>query len=116
MRLDYVPLLKIQRDLYELPRGFERFREYLRTMTDPESGDLKFPLVAMNPMGKDHVTALLDALAVDRAEPLFLDGVHELPVDDEGSGRVAVEGVQAQDRRHVRRPGVVSAPPTSRGS
>lgn len=66
MRLDYVPLLKIQRDLYELPRGFERFREYLRTMTDPESGDLKFPLVAMNPMGKDHLPPFLDhLLAID---------------------------------------------------
>lgn len=32
MNLEYVPLLQVQRDLYKLPRGFERFREYLRTM------------------------------------------------------------------------------------
>jgi hypothetical protein len=38
----------------------ERFREYIRTMTDPETGDLALPLVAMNPMGKDHVPALID--------------------------------------------------------
>ena len=52
MRLEYVPLLKVQRDLYELPRGMERFREYIRTMSDAATGDLKFPLVAMNPMGR----------------------------------------------------------------
>jgi hypothetical protein len=62
MNFEYVPLLQIQRDLYKLPRGFERFREYLRTMIDPDSGDLKLPLVAMNPMGKDHLPAFLDKL------------------------------------------------------
>jgi hypothetical protein len=61
MTLEYVPLLRIQRDLYDLPRGFERFREYIRTMTD-ESGELKLPLVAMNPMGKDHLPPFLDHL------------------------------------------------------
>lgn len=43
-----------------MPRGVERFREYIKTMTDPETGDLVLPLVAMNPMGKDHVPALID--------------------------------------------------------
>lgn len=44
-----------------MPRGMDRFREYIRTMVDAETGDLALPLVAMNPMGKDHVPALLDA-------------------------------------------------------
>jgi len=66
MKLEYVPLLKVQRDLYELPRGMERFREYIRTMSDAVSGDLKLPLVAMNPMGKDHLPPFLDhLLAID---------------------------------------------------
>jgi hypothetical protein len=66
MRLSFLPLLRIQRDLYALPRGMERFREYIKTMTDPETGDLALPLVAMNPMGKDHVPALIDEyLALD---------------------------------------------------
>jgi hypothetical protein len=60
MRLSFLPLLQIQRDLYAMPRGMERFREYIRTMTDPETGDLALPLVAMNPMGKDHIPALID--------------------------------------------------------
>ena len=59
MTLEYVPLLKVQRDLYDLPRGIERFREYIQTMTG--GGDeLKLPLVAMNPMGKDHLPPFLD--------------------------------------------------------
>jgi hypothetical protein len=62
MKLEYVPLLQVQRDLYQMPRGFDRFREYLSTMIEPETGDLKLPLVAMNPMGKDHLPVFLDRL------------------------------------------------------
>lgn len=66
MQLQYVPLLEIQRELYDLPRGVERFREYLQTMIDPATKDLKLPLVAMNPMGKDHLPTFLDTLlAID---------------------------------------------------
>jgi hypothetical protein len=60
VRLEFVPLLQVQRDLYSLPRGWERFRAYLQTMVDPETKDMKLPLGAMNPMGKDHVPTLLD--------------------------------------------------------
>jgi hypothetical protein len=63
MKLEYVPLLPIQRQLQALPRGYERFRQYLRTMTTQDRTGLELPsLVIMNPMGKEHVTALLDAL------------------------------------------------------
>ena len=66
MKLEFVPLLQVQRDLYRLPRGMERFRAYLKTMIDPETNDLKLPLSAMNPMAKDHAPALLDRnLALD---------------------------------------------------
>jgi hypothetical protein len=62
MKLDYVPLLRIQRQLHGIPRGRERFRQYLRTIF-PDGTNVELPsLLAMNPMGKDHVTALLDAL------------------------------------------------------
>lgn len=61
MTIEFVPLLQIQRDLYELPRGRERFEAYLRTMIDPRTGDLSLPLVPMNPMGREHVPALLDS-------------------------------------------------------
>src|SRR5262245_11435904 len=77
MTIDYVRLLQVQRDLYELPRGFVRFRAYLRTMVDPATGDLALPLVPMNPMGKEHVPALLDDYL-----RLDADGVAEQAVSE----------------------------------
>lgn len=58
MKLEFVPLLQVQRDLYRMPRGMERFRAYIQTMVDPETKDLQLPLVAMNPMG---IAANLDS-------------------------------------------------------
>ena len=75
MTLTFVPLLQVQRDLYALPRGMERFREYIRTMTDAETGDLSLPLMAMNPMGKDHVPALIDAYLALDAETIAAETV-----------------------------------------
>ena len=77
MRLSFLPLLHIQRDLYALPRGMERFREYIKTMTDPETGDLALPLVAMNPMGKEHVPALIDQYLALRAETLAQNAIEQ---------------------------------------
>jgi hypothetical protein len=70
MNLDYVPLLPIQRELQSIPRGqppsfngLKRFRHYLRTISDGNTGGLAFPpLVMANPMAKEHVTARLDQL------------------------------------------------------
>ena len=75
MKLSLLPLLQIQRDLYALPRGFARFREYIKTMTDPETGDLALPLVAMNPMGKEHVPALIDQYIALDAETIAQEAI-----------------------------------------
>ncbi|MEZ5285194.1 MAG: hypothetical protein R2712_10380 [Vicinamibacterales bacterium] len=61
MAVGYRPLLQTQRDLYALPRDLSRFRAYLATLRDEATGEMALPLSAMNPMGKDHVPALLDA-------------------------------------------------------
>ena len=53
-----------------MPRGMERFREYIKTMVDAKTGDLALPLVAMNPMGKDHVPALIDEYLALGAEAI----------------------------------------------
>ena len=60
MELRHEPLLQIQRDLYALPRGRERFEAYIATMTDADTGDMALPLMSMNPMGKDHIPEILD--------------------------------------------------------
>lgn len=75
VRLTFLPLLRIQRDLSALPRGMERFREYLKTMTDADTGDLALPLVAMNPMGKDHIPALIDQYTALGAEKVAQDAI-----------------------------------------
>jgi hypothetical protein len=63
VKLDYVPLLRVQHELHGLPRDYARFRHYLRTIWGRETAGLDLlPLLWMNPMGKEHVTALLDAL------------------------------------------------------
>jgi hypothetical protein len=68
MEIEFTPMLQIQRNLYAMPRGIDRFRAYLREMIDPEVEDLRLPLVHMNPMGKDHLPALLDAMLAMQAE------------------------------------------------
>jgi hypothetical protein len=76
MQLELVPLLEVQRDLYRMPRGMERFRAYLRTLIDERTGDIALPIVTMNPMGKEHVLELLDEL---------------IRLDAEGAARRALE-------------------------
>jgi hypothetical protein len=68
MNLEYIPLLQVQRDLHAIPRGYGRFRHYLRTIFQQDELGMRVPLLAMNPMGKDHVTALLDALLALNAD------------------------------------------------
>lgn len=67
--LTYIPLLKIQRELYDVPDRRERFATYLRTMFNADGSDLDLaPLTMMNPMAKPHVAALLDALIAVNAD------------------------------------------------
>jgi hypothetical protein len=67
MNLEYVPLLRTQRGLQGLPRNYERFQQYLGTMLNQDGVELP-PLGIMNPMGKDHVTVLLDRLLALHAD------------------------------------------------
>lgn len=99
MILDYVPLLRLQRDLYRIPRGFDRFREYLRVMIEPGGNDVALPLVAMNPMGKEHVAEYLDRLLELDADTVAARAVAETApqvADAEGVFRCAL--VVADDR------------------
>jgi hypothetical protein len=94
MNLEYVPLLQLQRQLYDLPRGRERFREYLRTMRNDDASGLDLPpLVIMNPMARDHVPALLDQLlAIDTdaiATRALTEAIHHL-CDTQGDFKVGL--------------------------
>jgi hypothetical protein len=76
--LTHVPLLRVARDLYNVPRGGERFQEYLRLLTGGPD-DATMPLVALNPMGREHVAAALDALLA-----LDADGIAAQVVEEAG--------------------------------
>ena len=77
MNLEFIPLLNVQREIYNIPRGAERFRAYISTMVDPETQDLKLPIVSMNPMGKDHIPALLDSYLSLDADRLAARAAYE---------------------------------------
>ena len=71
MKIDFVPLLQLQRDLYNLPPGQARFQAYLDTLLNADGSDAELlPMAAMNPMGKAHVSAMLDALIAIDAEAI----------------------------------------------
>lgn len=71
MYIRHVPLLHVQRELQGMPRDMARFRQYLRVMLNEDGSDLEYPpLGLMNPMGREHVTALLDDLLTFDAEGL----------------------------------------------
>jgi hypothetical protein len=98
MKLEYVPMLAIQRDLYRVPRGSGRFRQYLQTMLDPETGDLRLPLTMMNPMAREHVEKYIDLLQAMGAEEAGSRAVEEaLAKIGEEPGQYRVGIVVADD-------------------
>ena len=78
MKLEYVPMLAVQRDIYRIPRGPERFQEYLTRMLDPATGDLRLPLTVMNPMAKEHVLRHVELLLAMRAEETGAQAVRDV--------------------------------------
>lgn len=92
MRLTLLPALQKQRELLDIPRGMGRFREYLAAMTGG-TRDVVLPIMAMNPMGREHVAKALDDLIDIRAEDMAASAAAEAAerlVGVEGSLRVAL--------------------------
>lgn len=78
MNFEFVPLLQLQRDLLSIPRGWARFQEYLRVILKEDRSDIRLPpLAIMNPMGKEHVSALLDTLLAIGAEDAAANALGE---------------------------------------
>ncbi len=67
MKVDYVPLLERMREFYRMPRAPERFQEFLRIGLTPDRQDVALPpFLSLNPMAREHVSALIDDyLALD---------------------------------------------------
>ncbi|NJM96844.1 MAG: hypothetical protein HC800_06330 [Phormidesmis sp. RL_2_1] len=79
MKIELVPLLQLQRDLYSIPRGQERFRTYLKTIINADGSDLEVPpLAVINPMGKDHIAGILDVLLAIEADAVAARAISEV--------------------------------------
>ena len=82
MKIEYVSLLQVQRDIYRTPRGMQRFAEYLEVLRSGLADrTLPVPLIGINPMAREHVDAHLDRL---------------LELDADGLGARAAAEVAAQ--------------------
>lgn len=69
MAIEFVPLLQIQRELLDIPHGMERFNSYLDTVLNKTKDDVELvPMLAMNPMSREHVAGALDRLLAIEAE------------------------------------------------
>lgn len=68
MYIEHIELLAKARELHSVPRGVERFREYIQLITGGSDDVDAPPLVAMNPMGREHVAERLDELIALGAE------------------------------------------------
>jgi hypothetical protein len=99
MKFAYVPLVQMQRELHGIPRGMNRFRQYLRSMLNEDGTDVALPpLVIMNPMGKDHMTAMLDTLLALDADGVAARALSEFSPDlVDVPGDVKVSLVVADD-------------------
>jgi hypothetical protein len=96
--MEWMPLLKVQRDLLDLPRGQERFREYLKVVQGG-AGREGLPLSAFNPMSKPHVAELLDALLAMDAEAIGAQAMHEAHARLPGVDEARVGLVLADDAK-----------------
>ena len=68
MKLDLIPLLQKERELYAIPRGGARFQAYIHAATG-DTNDIEIPpLGIMNPMAKEHVAEYVESLIALQAE------------------------------------------------
>jgi hypothetical protein len=77
MKLTLIPLLQTQRELYDIPMGWDRFNRYIWTMTGGGDDIELLPLATMNPMGKPHVADVLDRLIALGVEDVAADAAGE---------------------------------------
>jgi hypothetical protein len=78
MTFELLPTIDIMIDLYEKPRTFERFQEYLKTLQGDTKGDLAIPISGFNPMAKEHLLDRLKELKNLGAEQIIEETLNDL--------------------------------------
>lgn len=77
MRLEPVSVLATLRELWTKPRDMARFHAYLDLVKGGGTGELMAPLVAANPMAREHMVAFVDALAALPADGILAEACRE---------------------------------------
>jgi hypothetical protein len=71
MAFEVLPLLSLQRQLLEKPRDRARFQAYLKALLNAQGDGVELPLGQFNPMSREPIAALVDALQALGAEALL---------------------------------------------
>jgi hypothetical protein len=82
MTFELLPTIDIMIDLYEKPRTFERFQEYLKTLQGDTKGDIAIPISGFNPMAKEHLLERLKELKNLGAEQIIEGTLNDLNVNN----------------------------------
>ena len=71
MTFQILPIIDIMLEIYQKPRGMDRFQDYIKTLQGDSKGDLSLPISGFNPMAKDHIIPKLLELKDLEAEILI---------------------------------------------
>ena len=78
MPFQLLPVLDPMRELYQKPRDFNRFKEYLALLMGDSRDDMELPIGNFNPMAKEHALEKLDELRALKAEAVAAAVLTEL--------------------------------------
>jgi len=78
MQFQLLPTLDIMLELYQKPRDFDRFKNYLRLLQGDTQHDVELPITGFNPMAKEHLIPKLRELKTLKAEELAQNLLLEL--------------------------------------
>jgi hypothetical protein len=78
MRFELLPIIETILELYQKPRNFDRFQDYLSVLQGDTKGDLAVPIGGFNPMAKEHVVEKLLELKAINAEKIIEETIFEL--------------------------------------
>jgi hypothetical protein len=93
MKLEFVPILSIAKEFYQVPLGMERFDAYIKAMGAYHDDIALVPMVGMNPMAKPHVSEKINeliALEVEAAIETELSNLEQAFMDFPGFFKVGI--------------------------
>ncbi len=78
MIFELLPIVDKMLEIYQKPRTFDRFQDYLTLLQGETKGDLAVPISGFNPMAKEHVVEKLLELKALNTEQIIENTIFEL--------------------------------------